>query len=239
MLNEFIAYLEERVKNHDIYVWGAQGEGKGVITEAWIRRKETSEKNAERAVACWKKQVAAGYGERLRAFDCSGLAMRFLMDKGLEKSDMSANSMMGRCTPIEKEQLMPGDFVFKLEKNGRAHHIGFIVDERFNVIEAKGRDVGVVKSSLKNWDAYGRPPYFRDEKGRANRRMLSLKTPYLSGADVKELQVALLARGYKVVKADGIFGSITDKAVRAFQSDEKLVVDGIAGPKTLFALGIE
>lgn len=69
--------------------------------------------------------------------------------------------------------------------------------------------------------------------------MLSLKTPYLSGADVKELQAALLARGYKVVKADGVFGPITDKAVRAFQSDEKLAVDGIAGPKTLFALGIE
>ena len=31
---------------------------------------------------------------------------------------------------------------------GKAHHIGYIVDESLNVIEAKGRDDGVVKRSL-------------------------------------------------------------------------------------------
>lgn len=38
--------------------------------------------------------------------------------------------------------------------------------------------------------------------------------------------------------ADGIFGSITDEAVRDFQRSHNLAVDGIVGPKTWAALGI-
>ncbi|HWQ59358.1 MAG TPA: peptidoglycan-binding protein [Clostridia bacterium] len=239
MLDKFVQYLETRVKNHDIYVWGAQGEGKDVITESWIRKKETSADNARRAIDYWKKQVAAGYGEKLRAFDCSGLGMRFLIDSGLEKGDMNSNAMMARCTMIKQEQLSPGDFVFLFDAEGRARHIGYVVDANLNVIEAKGRDYGVVKSSLKNWEAYGRPPYFRDAAGGVQQRLLRLATPYMTGADVKAVQSALLARGYKVFKADGIFGPVTDKAVRVFQADKKLAVDGVVGPKTRAALGIK
>lgn len=238
MLDQFVQYLETQVKNHSIYVWGAQGEGKDVISESWIKKKETSARNAERAIAHWEKQVAAGYGDVLRAYDCSGLGMRFLIDNGLEKSDMSSNSMLKRCERIKKEQLEPGDFVFLLDEDGRAHHVGYVVDRNLNIIEAKGREYGVVKSSLKKWDAYGRPPYFRDEQGKPEKRLLRLSSPYMSGADVKEAQSALLAKGYKAGKADGIFGPVTDKAVRAFQADNKLSVDGVVGPKTRAALAI-
>jgi peptidoglycan hydrolase-like protein with peptidoglycan-binding domain len=37
---------------------------------------------------------------------------------------------------------------------------------------------------------------------------------------------------------DGIFGKITEEAVRAFQSENGLKVDGIVGPATLAKLGI-
>lgn len=56
-----------------------------------------------------------------------------------------------------------------------------------------------------------------------------------SGGAVKILQVALNGKGYSLV-GDGIFGPLTDAAVRQFQSDNGLQVDGIVGPQTWGAL---
>jgi peptidoglycan hydrolase-like protein with peptidoglycan-binding domain len=52
---------------------------------------------------------------------------------------------------------------------------------------------------------------------------------------VKTLQYLLRARG-RTVTVDGIFGPKTDAAVRAFQQQAHLVVDGKVGPKTWSAL---
>ncbi len=79
-LKPFLDYLEEQVRNHSIYVWGAQGQQGSAITEKWIKRRETSDTNYQRAVAFWKKQCEAGYGDVLRAFDCSGLGMYYLQN---------------------------------------------------------------------------------------------------------------------------------------------------------------
>lgn len=59
-----------------------------------------------------------------------------------------------------------------------------------------------------------------------------------SGSAVKELQKDLISLGYDVGKtgADGKFGANTLKAVKAFQKDKKLKVDGIVGAKTWEAL---
>ena len=48
------------------------------------------------------------------------------------------------------------------------------------------------------------------------------------------MQELLLKAGYKLPKygADGSFGNETLTAVKAFQKDHKLTVDGIVGPKT-------
>lgn len=50
------------------------------------------------------------------------------------------------------------------------------------------------------------------------------------GDDVAEMQKALK------ISSDGIFGGQTHRAVKGFQRKSGLVVDGIAGPKTLSAL---
>lgn len=55
---------------------------------------------------------------------------------------------------------------------------------------------------------------------------------------VRTLQWLLRARGHSVA-VDGIFGPLTDAAVRAFQRQKGLVVDGIVGPYTWAALIIQ
>ncbi len=56
------------------------------------------------------------------------------------------------------------------------------------------------------------------------------------GTDVTGLQRFLSAVGFEPGPADGVFGPLTDAALRSFQSDRGLIVDGIAGPQTLFAI---
>lgn len=55
------------------------------------------------------------------------------------------------------------------------------------------------------------------------------------GSDVSAIQYLLQAQGQNVT-ADGVFGSTTDTAVRAFQTSKGLGVDGIVGPQTWGAL---
>ena len=59
-----------------------------------------------------------------------------------------------------------------------------------------------------------------------------------AGEEVKKLQKALQDKGYDLGSygADGIFGAKTESAVRQYQKDNGLVVDGIAGEKTLGSL---
>lgn len=56
------------------------------------------------------------------------------------------------------------------------------------------------------------------------------------GKTVEVLQRALAGKGYNVVVIDGDFGSVTDREVRKYQTDNKLFVDGIVGPQTWEAL---
>lgn len=60
-----------------------------------------------------------------------------------------------------------------------------------------------------------------------------------SGSVVSQIQTKLKNWGYYSYTVDGIYGSRTEKAVRLFQQRNGLTVDGMAGPATLAALGIQ
>jgi N-acetylmuramoyl-L-alanine amidase len=58
----------------------------------------------------------------------------------------------------------------------------------------------------------------------------------IRGDDVCTLQERLLELGYDAYRADGIFGVQTEVALRSFQRDYGLFVDGVCGPATMRAL---
>lgn len=58
------------------------------------------------------------------------------------------------------------------------------------------------------------------------------------GPDVKQLQSALLAKGFNPGAVDGDFGGGTEQALIGFQRSQGLLSDGVAGPRSLSALGL-
>lgn len=60
----------------------------------------------------------------------------------------------------------------------------------------------------------------------------------MSGSDVILIQKILVSQGYDIGKygVDGRYGPDCEKAIRTFQSERDMVVDGIVGPKTWMML---
>lgn len=67
---------------------------------------------------------------------------------------------------------------------------------------------------------------------------ISIVEAALTTSQTKTVQTKLKRWGYYTGNVDGIFGTLTRKAVRYFQSKNGLAVDGIVGPKTAAAMGI-
>ncbi len=75
-----------------------------------------------------------------------------------------------------------------------------------------------------------------DETFTVGDRLLYLRFPYLHGRDVREVQGALNALGFPCGEPDGIFGTMSERAVRDFQRNTGLTEDGIVGLETVRAL---
>lgn len=163
---------------------------------------------------------------------------------------------------IPAKYRVPGAAVFwssepsSKPSSSNIHHVGYLwkpvnsaeLDGDWYIIEARGVMYGVVCTKL-----YSRKPNFwglmekyydysgtivtipEPEKPKFGSRILRNGD---EGDDVKELQTNLIRLGYDCGKwgADGDFGDATEMAVRAFQRDHDLVVDGEFGPKSLSAM---
>ncbi|MBD2580174.1 peptidoglycan-binding domain-containing protein [Oscillatoria sp. FACHB-1406] len=65
-------------------------------------------------------------------------------------------------------------------------------------------------------------------------------TPGSRGSKVSSVQKKLFQLGYNIgpTGVDGTYGFVTTQAVKSFQSKNGLRIDGIAGPRTLQAMGL-
>ena len=214
-IDDFIAYLTSHLG--DAYVWGAQGDrvDNRADLEKWVRRKETSRTNAERALAYIKKATKTP----LYAFDCSGLIVHWLRDiRGLIDSDTNAQGLYRQCKQQGKLgawQMQAGDLVFRYSfAVGKMGHVGVYVGNGMG-IEAQGRDAGVVMRHLSygGWTHQGRHPALAEDTAPT---VFRLTSPMMRGENVKLIQTALNACGYDCGKADGICGKATMTAIKAF-----------------------
>lgn len=86
----------------------------------------------------------------------------------------------------------------------------------------------VEKYNLYSYDPEDTPQHIQ------KRRVLKNTKPIMTGSDVVLAQQILIKQGYSLgsAGADGKFGTLTERAVRQFQTEHGLVVDGKIGPKT-------
>lgn len=250
-----IDFVKQEAARGSIYVWGAQGQRGGQITEDWIRKMETSATNANRAISLWKKNKGKYDPNMIGAFDCSGLIGACLNANGNAGFDDTADGYRNRCVSIDKGALQAGDLVFEYS-NGKSGHVGVYIGGG-KVIEARGRDYGVVETELnaRNWKKYGRPDFmYTDGNAPATpsepactKKSFTLDHVVKKGskeAVVGSIQNNLKAMGYDIGTAgpngngiDNNFGTKTDAAVRDVQKNGGVKIDGQVGKNTTPLLG--
>lgn len=169
--------LRDEWLNISLYVWGGNGQlvesfESFAAFEAWVRKMEvadsshTKEENVQRVLNRCRALKSKGVAH-IRIGDCSGTLYAVFNQMGIDKGDMSAASMYGRCTHIEKSQLQPGDLLFRF--NGtKISHVGVYIGGT-NVIENNSRDKGVIITKLDRkvsgelyWNRFGVWPGMRD-----------------------------------------------------------------------------
>lgn len=67
-------------------------------------------------------------------------------------------------------------------------------------------------------------------------RTLRIEVPQMRGDDVAALQSRLVEMGFNPGRVDGIYGPITEVAVKEFQKSVGAKIDGVCGPGTVISL---
>ena len=236
-VSEIAALFLQAYRDRWGYIWGKYG-------QQWTKKnQEAMNKTTSAKYATARKYGARWIGHRVA--DCSGL-LRWAMLQFDVKIQHSSNAIwkeyckkQGKLMNGKRADgyaIRPGTAVFLCDKSGNRHHVGAYVGGK--CVEAKGTQWGVVESDLSRWDEWGELKEvdyseYPDTKEREAMDVTLRKGD--RGEDVKRLQALLNKYGYKL-KEDGVFGSGTEQAVRAFQQGHYLTPDGVVGPKTWAAL---
>lgn len=236
---EFKSYLISNLGM--MYVLGAQGHKITDLLDRMCAMEKNDPKLIQNVLTLLQKKLRSGVDiNTLLAFDCSGLGMKWLIDQGIFKYDMTAKEMYNSIPEKVKTlgAVKIGDFVF----TDSLGHIGYYIGDD-TVIEARGTAYGVVLTNLykREWTKIARPDWWLDVEDKpVLRRELKLTDPYMKGDDVKTAQELLIEKGYNPGACDGIFGKNTEIAAKNFKQDNGLKYDtGTIGKKTAEKLGFK
>lgn len=239
LLTACITELQKIYVNHGAYLWGGSGQ---VITKTTIGEIIAAEAtsndpfvNARRVLAFVGKLIEKGCKiDKAQFFDCSGLVLYILEKHGLYIGDNTANGLYDLGEKIGVARAKAGDLVF-LGSSTHKNHVGFVIDDG-KVIESKGRDKGVVCSSLADWDFAAHYTWF--DNLTLSRKLKVAKEPQ-TGADVLNVQRALCSHGFPCA-CNGSYTTNTATAVERYQKAAKLIVTsyGVVAKKTAESLGL-
>ena len=247
-INLFVTELRTCVDRKDGYIMGAKGQEPKKLSSWYFNQ------YADRANYTAKQEQKALYWRENAQYvwDCNGLA-EGIYEKwsGVNINTKARYAYADWCgekgkgmIPVEKR--VPGAGVYWGEKVSNIHHVAYldkpVVDGKpegdWYIIEARGVLYGCVTTTL-----YDRKPNFwglmdkyfdygadqaeyvpsKPELGE-----IVLKKGMQDRADVKEMQLNLIALGYELGErgADGDFGPKTFDAVKSFQHDKGLPETG-------------
>lgn len=253
-LEDWTSFLRSRV-NIDLYVWGANGERLVDILPK-LCQLEKSLNDVDRTLTLLQTRLFNNVDIfEIHCEDCSGLGVWYLLKYKIIPYDMTANGLYDWIVGTDKikphgkkirlSEVQAGDYLFK-GSEGNKTHVGYAIDSEY-AVESKDHDVGVVitKISDRPWAFAARPDWYSDApiptpptpSKPVLKRELYYKNPMMRGTDVEDVQERLTELSYNCGPVDSVFGKKTDIAVRNFQSDNKLTVDGIIGRHTCEALG--
>ena len=235
------------------YVWGSYGQYCTVSNrKAYSKRSSLPSGEAEQIIKkCQvlngKKKTCSGCkyypsGETVRIFDCRGFTKWILSQIGISLKGAGATSQWNNkdnwaVKGVKKD--LPSSVVACVfyNKGDKMNHTGFHIGDG-KILHCSGE---VISGKLADriWTHYAVPVGLYDEIPDTPVSPEPISKPMLKKSvrnkeAVKELQTLLLSKGYDLGKwgVDGSFGNATLAAVKAFQADNGLKVDGIVGPLT-------
>ena len=139
--SEFVKYIRSKVGN--AYLWGGQGETVFGLARNLAKKNGQSDANTEKMIAYMEQNGV----KDMEFYDCSGLPVSYLLSVGAISGDMTADGLYRRCTKINRQDARPSDMVFLLNSDGKATHIGCIVDYGI-VVHALNQTRGVIEEEL-------------------------------------------------------------------------------------------
>ena len=159
--------------------------------------------------------------------------------------DINADTMISKCSDVSTNfsNIQVGEVVWM------KGHIGVYIGDGLavectpswkNGVQITACNRSISGYNRRNWTKHGKLPYLKysTESTSVNTVNNSFKLPTIkkgsTGNTVKSLQILLIGYGYSCGKceADGDFGSGTLAAVKNYQKNKGLTVDGIVGSTT-------
>lgn len=236
--DKVVALAKERIG--DPYVFGAWGEA---CTPA-NRRKRIRADQPNTVNRCQvlkgSRSTCDGCKYKGRAcYDCRGFTYAMLKEAiGIVISGQGATTQYNSSANWEKRGTTSGGMpncvccIFKQVNGKTMSHTGLHAGDSKTIHCSGEVKEGIVDKTWTHW-AIPKGMYTQEE---LNRMELITVTSILKrgskGDNVIALQNNLNQLGYSCGEADGKFGAMTESAVRKFQADHHLTVDGIAGSAT-------